>query len=932
MSQIAILVAILFAVSYLLRLRTFLAVRFPTRSARALPVGTALPPAYADIAAEAHAELAALGFEGPFGYLVDGVPAEAVVVRFLAVYRKPDDGALFIVFPSVSVTAPNRLGAFAATRLADGRIVISQANDVYFALLSTPRVPTRAVTAATHAQLWEAHRGWVAAQGADIDPAFTEPAARLDFVGDWHNRMLDALVAEGRLSRGRDGVIRPGWRLAWSMLTGGGQRVKPLPDGKPTPPTRLAALATVMERMRHAEPPSAVQWLLFGASVVLFMIGGALFWDLQFALLLLLVIFLHELGHYAAMRAFGYRNVHMLALPLVGGVTIGQEVHPSATRRAWMSLMGPLPGIVIGWALLFLPLPSVLSFLQPHAHTAALMFLTVNYLNVLPVPPLDGGHVVQALLPPRWYVAQVLFLGVACILGAVAAWYADLQGLAVVALLQLTGVRAVLANGRALKQLLAAGVPPLSQPRVLRLARVFEVLQQVDGPPPLVQARITQAEAILRAADQTPMSWLQRGVVGSVMVALLVVPVATTAMYWTVLFGIGDTTPPVKDLEARAQRYQERQARLEEQVRTMAVGEVARTLTEGPVQAASADAIAAAAQRLEVELPDELIAVYRESDGLKEFGLVPLARLQWLDTARLAPLLDDGQLDVMKARPGGGDTVRLSPDRIRRWLRIGGEDDGADGWYYDLASAPAIPGHRVVQIADSVALAHSDLASALREEWVTRRALEQGLAETDAQAAQLRAQLEHADLDALLAAFPEPGWIARWAFHAPSWPAPADDAGIAEAGRRLGVELPGDLVALYRQHDGFPPLQMLPVSATLRVRDWLAVGSPSRDTWNEVLKSGADIPTRAGQRPRTTWSAAEVEDCVVIGAYAQASPPAVDAAAAGAVERGLPILLWCPVTADRPTRVVDVRRSMEFPDFHSAMVDFAAVRRVAGGG
>ena len=41
----------------------------------------------------------------------------------------------------------------------------------------------------------------------------------------------------------------------------------------------------------------------------------------------------------------------LLMLPLVGGVTLGVERTSSAAQRAWMSLMGPLPGIVLGWVL-----------------------------------------------------------------------------------------------------------------------------------------------------------------------------------------------------------------------------------------------------------------------------------------------------------------------------------------------------------------------------------------------------------------------------------------------------------------------------------------------------------------------------------------------------------------------------------------------------
>ena len=60
------------------------------------------------------------------------------------------------------------------------------------------------------------------------------------------------------------------------------------------------------------------------------------------------------------------------------------------------------------------------------------MFLAINYLNVVPVPPLDGGHIVQAMLPARWYGLRIGFLVLACAAGAAAAFGFGLIGLAVI--------------------------------------------------------------------------------------------------------------------------------------------------------------------------------------------------------------------------------------------------------------------------------------------------------------------------------------------------------------------------------------------------------------------------------------------------------------------------------------------------------------------
>lgn len=179
-----------------------------------------------------------------------------------------------------------------------------------------------------------------------------------------------------------------------------------------------------------------------------------------------------------AMRAFGYRNVHLMALPLVGGVAIGQDVNPSAYRSDWMSLMGPLPGILIGWGILI----SVWTGFWPSAvgdpTTWVILLLVINYRNVLPILPLDGGHVMQALLPSRQAWIEVGFVAVACTLGAWVAWQFDFVILSVLALLQLLGLSGRLKAQRELARI-ASDPLPADAARGMRIRKVAEVLDRV---------------------------------------------------------------------------------------------------------------------------------------------------------------------------------------------------------------------------------------------------------------------------------------------------------------------------------------------------------------------------------------------------------------------------------------------------------------------
>jgi hypothetical protein len=71
-------------------------------------------------------------------------------------------------------------------------------------------------------------------------------------------------------------------------------------------------------------------------------------------LIILLVLFIHETGHFIGMKLFGYRDVQMFFIPLLGAAVSGVESNPSSVRKAVVSLLGPLPGIIIGIIAAFL--------------------------------------------------------------------------------------------------------------------------------------------------------------------------------------------------------------------------------------------------------------------------------------------------------------------------------------------------------------------------------------------------------------------------------------------------------------------------------------------------------------------------------------------------------------------------------------------------
>lgn len=120
---------------------------------------------------------------------------------------------------------------------------------------------------------------------------------------------------------------------------------------------------------------------------------------------ILLVIIVHELGHFFAMQYFRYANVKIFIIPLLGAFTSGKKQQVSQSQLSIIILAGPIPGIIIG---------SILLWLNRFDHNETLTmlsysFLFINVLNLLPFFPLDGGRLVETLLFRDNYTVRLVF-------------------------------------------------------------------------------------------------------------------------------------------------------------------------------------------------------------------------------------------------------------------------------------------------------------------------------------------------------------------------------------------------------------------------------------------------------------------------------------------------------------------------------------------
>src|SRR5688572_22222963 len=84
--------------------------------------------------------------------------------------------------------------------------------------------------------------------------------------------------------------------------------------------------------------------LLLVVSLVAFVVIGFAQWSSWEALSILVgVLFVHELGHFLAMRLFKYRNLRMFFIPFFGAAVTGRNYNVPGWKKVVVSLMGPLP-------------------------------------------------------------------------------------------------------------------------------------------------------------------------------------------------------------------------------------------------------------------------------------------------------------------------------------------------------------------------------------------------------------------------------------------------------------------------------------------------------------------------------------------------------------------------------------------------------------
>lgn len=128
----------------------------------------------------------------------------------------------------------------------------------------------------------------------------------------------------------------------------------------------------------------------------------------KLAIVVMLLLLAHELGHYFAFKAYGL-PVHLPSfVPLLGAFTAGAPAE-NLEHDAYIALAGPLTGFGLAAACSGAGMLTHERFWYACADLSAFL----NLFNMIPMPPFDGGRIIAALWPPLWIAGFLLFIGFA---------------------------------------------------------------------------------------------------------------------------------------------------------------------------------------------------------------------------------------------------------------------------------------------------------------------------------------------------------------------------------------------------------------------------------------------------------------------------------------------------------------------------------------
>lgn len=152
-------------------------------------------------------------------------------------------------------------------------------------------------------------------------------------------------------------------------------------------------------------------WLKFGkigATIITMLMSiwaYALLYPWKFAFLLVLLIFIHELGHVLTAKYRGLQVTAPTFIPFLGAFVMTKSKELSLKEKGFISLGGPILGAISSIICFIIGIHFGISWFS----AASFLFLLINLVNSFPLYPLDGYWILKVATYQNRRAQGILF-------------------------------------------------------------------------------------------------------------------------------------------------------------------------------------------------------------------------------------------------------------------------------------------------------------------------------------------------------------------------------------------------------------------------------------------------------------------------------------------------------------------------------------------
>ena len=146
--------------------------------------------------------------------------------------------------------------------------------------------------------------------------------------------------------------------------------------------------------------------LLTSGTMLVSVVSYSFIFGWPYAAGFVLLIFVHEMGHYIAARQRGLQVGAPTFIPFVGAWIELKSLPHDAETEAYIGLAGPVAGTLGAFACYLLARQQGSELLMALAYAGFML----NLFNLLPISPLDGGRITGVISPKLWWVGAPLLI------------------------------------------------------------------------------------------------------------------------------------------------------------------------------------------------------------------------------------------------------------------------------------------------------------------------------------------------------------------------------------------------------------------------------------------------------------------------------------------------------------------------------------------